>query len=59
MAKAFNAEVIVLHVYNLPSVSYEGYPIYVTEVFETIELSTFENMKDQIPYLRKWLKTIS
>jgi nucleotide-binding universal stress UspA family protein len=53
MAKAFNAEVIVLHVYNLPPVSYEGYPIYVAEVFETIELSKFENMKDQIPYLRK------
>ena len=53
MAKAFNAEVIVLHVYNLPPVSYEGYPIYVAEVFETIELGKFENMKDQIPYLRK------
>jgi nucleotide-binding universal stress UspA family protein len=53
MAKDFDAEVIVLHVYNLPPVSYEGYPIYVAEVFDTIELGKFENMKDQIPYLRK------
>lgn len=53
MAKSFDAEVVVLHVYNLPPISYEGYPIYVAEVYETIELDKFENFKDQIPYLRK------
>ncbi|PWA06251.1 universal stress protein [Flavobacterium psychrotolerans] len=53
MAKVFKAEVIVLHVYELPPVSYEGYPIYVSEVFESVELDKFENFKDQIPYLRK------
>lgn len=53
MAKVFKAEVIVLHVYDLPPVSYEGYPIYVSDVFETVELDKFENFKDQIPYLRK------
>ena len=26
MAKTFKAEVLVLHVYNLPIVTYEGYP---------------------------------
>ena len=53
MASTFDSEVIVLHVYNLPPISYEGYPIYVSEVYETIELEKFENFKDQIPYLRK------
>jgi nucleotide-binding universal stress UspA family protein len=53
MAKFHNAELIVLHVYDLPPVAYEGYPSYVTEVYETIELSNFENFKDEVPVLRK------
>lgn len=53
MAKTFDAEVIVLHVYDLPPISYEGYPIYVAEVYDSIELDKFENFKDQVPYLRK------
>lgn len=53
MAKTFKAEVLVLHVYNLPIVTYEGYPAYVAEVLDSVELNTFENFKDQIPYLKK------
>lgn len=53
MAKAFKAEVLVLHVYNLPIVTYEGYPAYVAEVLDSVELNTFENFKDHIPYLKK------
>jgi len=53
MAKAFKAEVLVLHVYSLPIVTYEGYPAYVAEVLDSVELNTFENFKDQIPYLKK------
>jgi nucleotide-binding universal stress UspA family protein len=53
MAKYLEAELVVLHVYDLPIVSYEGYPSYVAEVYETIELNNFENFKDQIPILRK------
>ena len=53
MAKFHNAELIVLHVYDFPPVAYEGYPSYVTEVYETIELSNFENFKDEVPVLRK------
>jgi nucleotide-binding universal stress UspA family protein len=34
-------------------VSYEGYPSYVSDVYESIELSNFENFKDEIPLLRK------
>jgi nucleotide-binding universal stress UspA family protein len=53
MAKFINAELVVLHVYDLPPVSYEGYPTYVADVYESIELSNFENFKDQVPLLRK------
>ncbi len=53
MAKYIEAELIVLHVYELPIVSYEGYSSYISEVYETIELSKFENFKDYIPELRK------
>lgn len=53
MAKAFKAEVLVLHVFHLPIVTYEAYPVYVADVLETMELNTFENFKDQIPYLKK------
>ena len=53
MAKFIKAELIVLHVYDLPPVSYEGYPTYVSDVYESIELSNFENFRDQVPLLRK------
>ena len=53
MAKFLDAELIVLHVYDLPPVSYEGYPSYVSDVYESIELSNFENFKDEVPLLRK------
>lgn len=53
MAKFLEAELIVLHMYELPVVSYEGYSAYISEVYETIELNNFENFKDYIPELRK------
>ncbi|HRB72404.1 MULTISPECIES: universal stress protein [unclassified Flavobacterium] len=52
-ANKLQAEVLVLHVYDLPPISYEGHATAIVEVFETIELDKFENFKDQIPYLRK------
>ncbi len=53
MAKFLEAELIVLHTYSLPVVSYEGYPSYVLEVYDLIDLNNFENFKDEIPHLRK------
>lgn len=53
LAKAFNSEIIVLHVYELPAISYEGNPIYASENFDAVELNNFENLKDQISYFRK------
>lgn len=53
MAKCIDAEVIVLHVYDLPTVSYGEVPISLVEIYDSIELNSFENFKDQIPHLRK------
>lgn len=53
MAKCIDAEVIVLHVYDLPTVSYGEIPVTISEVYDSIELNNFENFKDQIPHLRK------
>ena len=54
IAKNINAEIITLHVYELPIINsnYMDVPIYLPEVYENIELNKFENFKDQIPLLR-------
>lgn len=55
LAENINAEVITLHVYELPIIdmSYTDVPVYQAEVYESLELNNFENFKDQIPMLRK------
>lgn len=53
MCQNLNSELIVLHVYGLPVISYEGYPSYVMDVYELINLNTFENFRDEIPHLRE------
>nr|WP_294937363.1 universal stress protein [uncultured Flavobacterium sp.] len=53
MAKSIDAEVIVLHVYDLPSVSFGEVPVTLVEIYDSIELNNFENFRDQIPHLRK------
>lgn len=55
LAETINAEVITLHVYELPVIdmSYTEVPVYQAEVYESLELNNFENFKDQIPILRK------
>lgn len=53
MAKHMNAELLVLHVYSLPPITYEGYPAYLTQVYDSVELDNFENFKDEVPVLRK------
>lgn len=54
LAKCINAEIITLHVYQLPILdsNYMDVPIYLTQIYENIDLSNFENFKDQIPALR-------
>ena len=53
MAKSLEAELIVLHVYDVAIISYEGYSPITLEVYESIELGNFENFKDYIPKLRE------
>jgi nucleotide-binding universal stress UspA family protein len=53
MSKSLQSELIVLHVYDLPVVSYEGYSASIIDVYESIELNKFENFKDYIPKLRE------
>lgn len=54
-AQKFEAEIITLHVYELPilDMSYVDVPIYQAEVYQSLELNSFQNFKDQIPVLRE------
>lgn len=53
LAENINAEIITLHVYDLPIIDNQGFPSYLFEIYDTIEISNFENYKDQVPALRK------
>lgn len=54
-AEKYEAEITILHVYELPilDMSYVDVPIYQAEVYQSLELNSFENFKDQIPVLRE------
>lgn len=56
LGKAMNAEVVVLHVYEMPVVDYVNTPAYLLDVYNTVELSTFENFKSQLPYLMNYAR---
>lgn len=53
LADHLGAEIITLHVYDLPTLSAGGMPNTIKEVYDSIELENFENYKDEIPFLRK------
>jgi nucleotide-binding universal stress UspA family protein len=54
-AEQYDAEITILHVYEFPimDMSYVDVPIYQAEVYQSLELNSFENFKDQIPVLRE------
>ena len=54
-AEKYDAEIVTLHVYELPIIdmSYVDVPIYQAEVYQSLELNSFQNYKDQIPVLRE------
>ncbi|PWA06250.1 universal stress protein [Flavobacterium psychrotolerans] len=52
LAKHINAEIITLHVYELPQVNYIDVPINLIDIYEVTELSNFENYKQHVPVLR-------
>ena len=57
MAKSLEAELIVLHVYDVAVISYEAYSPITLDIYESIELGNFENFKDYVPKLREIAET--
>ena len=53
LAEQIKAEIITLHVYQMPSGSYLQYYDYMTGAWEVLDLEIFENYKNEIPQLRK------
>ena len=51
MAKFLEAELIVLHTYSLPVVSYEGYPSYVLEVYDLLGRCVYRGAAEKRPML--------
>ncbi|RZJ34572.1 MAG: universal stress protein [Flavobacterium sp.] len=51
-ASRIHAEVVTLHVYQLPVGAYTDYYDYLTENYNTSELGQFENFKSEVPRLR-------
>lgn len=56
LAKSIGAEVYVLHVYELPMITGSLSAGLIQNVYETVELGSFENFKDNIPQLRQIAK---
>jgi len=52
LAKNINAEIITLHVYDIPQINLIDVPVQLFEIYEVTELSQFENYKHHIPMLR-------
>lgn len=55
LAKSIDAEIFVLHSYEMPVISTtsSGQPELVQGVYETIELNNFDRYKNEVPLLRK------
>ncbi|ESU25804.1 hypothetical protein FLJC2902T_29940 [Flavobacterium limnosediminis JC2902] len=53
LAKAYDAEVVVLHTFVLPNLAYTQIPQNLMTVYESMEINQFENFKDYVPHLRE------
>jgi nucleotide-binding universal stress UspA family protein len=53
LAETINAEIVTMHVYQLPQANYVNVSEYLHEIYDVTELSNFENYKDEVPVLRK------
>ena len=53
LAESIKAEVITIHVYQLPQANYINISEYLHEIYDVTELSNFENYKDEVPSLRR------
>ncbi|MDI6050305.1 universal stress protein [Flavobacterium sp. XS2P24] len=52
LADSLDAEIITMHVYQLPQANYVNVSEYLHEIYDVTELSNFENYKDEVPILR-------
>ena len=52
LADSIDAEIITMHVYQLPQANYINVSGYLHEIYDVTELSNFENYKDEVPILR-------
>ncbi|MFV8369956.1 universal stress protein [Flavobacterium sp. LB2R40] len=52
LAESINAEIVTMHVYQLPQTNYINVSEYLHEIYDVTELSNFENYKDEVPILR-------
>lgn len=52
-ANALDAEIIILHVYDLPIVDMPPMPETTQEVFDIVEMHQFESFRDELPELHK------
>jgi len=53
VAKVYDAEVVVLHIFELPNLTYTQLPDNLLEIYNSVEIDQFENFKDYVPYLRE------
>lgn len=52
LADVIQAEVVTMHVYQMPQANYINVSEYLREIYDVTELSNFENYKDEVPVLR-------
>ena len=52
-ADSFGAELLVLHVYDLPIVETPPLPESTKEIFDIVEMNQFESFRDELPALHK------
>src|SRR5690606_22562275 len=50
---SFDAELILLHVYDLPIVDTPPMPEMTKEIFDIVEMNQFESFRDELPELHK------
>jgi nucleotide-binding universal stress UspA family protein len=53
IAKSLQAEIVTLHVFQLPDVKALHLPNTLKEIYNSMDLEAFENYRDEIPFLRK------
>jgi nucleotide-binding universal stress UspA family protein len=52
-ADSFGAELLILHVYDLPIVETPPLPESTKEIFDIVEMNQFESFRDELPTLHK------